>query len=153
MGTTNYQFRREAREGAEGKINQLGYFAENSVQIKASKFEDMPSIIAAAVANGATRVDDIQYTLNDPVPYVDRARVEAFQNAKDEAQKSVDAAGLKLGPIVSISINGADIPQVTSMQRLNYEDADMPAAKLEPFLSPGVVHVTYSVNIEYEVLQ
>jgi uncharacterized protein len=150
LGSTGYVFKRDARTDSEGKIIELGYYAENSVQVKAEKFDDLPSIIANSVANGATSIGDVSYTLSDTKTYIDRAREEAFQNAKDEAQKSAKAAGMLLGSIKTISLGDAYIPAVAASSSPDGA-ADIPAAQLEPLLNPGTIRVSYTVTIEYEL--
>jgi uncharacterized protein len=149
FGSTNFAFKRDARADNDGKIVELGYYAENSVQITAKKFEDLPKIIAVAVANGATSIGDISYTVSDTKPYIDQARLKAFQNAKDEAEKSALAAGLKLNQIETISLGDAYIPEVSAATYALDGHADLPAPQLQPLLTPGTVHVKYSVTIEY----
>jgi len=151
MGSTNYTFKRDARNDKDGKIIELGYYAENSVQIKVSHFELLPRLVAIAVANGATSIDDVSYTLNDEKPYIDRARAEAFQKAKEEAQKSAAAAGMALGPIVTVSLGGAYIPDQLTAGRIESGEHDMAAPDLQPLLNPGTVHVQYTVTVEYEL--
>jgi uncharacterized protein len=149
LGASSYTFKRDARADSNGKILELGYYAENEVQVRAEKFEGLPAIIAVAVANGATSVDDVSYSLKDTKPSIDKAREKAFMDAKDEAEKSAKAAGLTLGPIKTISLGGAFIPEVSS-SKSDYGEADLPS-QLQPLLSPGTIKVSYSVTIEYEL--
>jgi uncharacterized protein len=150
MGSSNYTFRRDATSNSDGKIIELGYYAENSIQINLSKFEMLPRIIALAVANGATSIDDVSYKLLDEKPFIDQARVQAFQKAKVDAEKSATAAGMVLGPILTVSLGGAYIPDNLVARRVEGE-ADMPASQLQPLLNPGTLHVQYNVTIQYQL--
>ena len=150
MGSTSFNFRRDAKMDSEGNVQELGFYATNSVQVKAPKFDDLPKIIAVAIANGATSVGDISYSIVDTKPQIAKARRKAFENAASEAKDSAEAASLKLGAIKTISLGSAYIPPVEASR--NFEGgADLPASTLEPLLNPGNVRVTYTVTIEYEL--
>ena len=153
MGSTRYYFKRDVTRNTDGAMIDNGFYAENSVQIKIHKFENTPRLIAVAVANGATSVGDVQYTLNDDKPYIDKARAEAFQDAKTEAKKIAAATNMRLGRITAISIGDAYISQVDAASDFSKSEgeADIPAASLEPLITPGTVRVSYSVTIEYEL--
>jgi uncharacterized protein YggE len=151
MGSTSYTFKRDATSNNEGKIIELGYYVENSVQLKVFRFDLLPRLVAVAVANGATSIGDVSYTLEDDRPYIDKARTEAFQKVKEEAQKSAIAAGMTLGPIVTVSLGGAYIPDQLTAGSLDRGEADVAAPGLQPLLNPGTVHVQYSVTVEYEL--
>jgi uncharacterized protein len=140
MASSNYTFKRDATANNDGKIVELGYYAENSLQINVSKFEMLPRLIALAVANGATSIDDVSYKLSDEKPYIDKARIQAFQKAKADAGKSAIAAGMTLGPIVTVSLGGAYIPDSLVASR-GQGEADIASPGLQPLLNPGTLHV------------
>jgi len=152
MGSTRFDFRRNIDRTQNGNVDK-GFVASNSVQIKIRKFDDLPRLIAVAIANGATSVGDVEYTLQDQKPYVDKARKAAFLDARAEASKIAAAADLRLGRIVAMSVGDAYISEVQAptLNSGGGGEADMPASSLQPFMTPGVLDVSFQVSVEYEL--
>ena len=149
VSSTAFNFKRDA-DLSNGQIHELGFYADSSIQIKTHSFALLPKIIGTAISNGATSVGDINYDISEKAAYIDKARIDAFSRAKDDAEKSALAAGLKLGAPQTITLGDASIGAIEV--RSSDGEADVPAARnLQPLIVPGYVHVSYIVNIEYEV--
>jgi uncharacterized protein len=153
LRTSNYAFGRDARPGKDGNIIELGFYAENTIEIKTSHFEFLPQLVATAISNGATSIGDAVYSLSDEKSVLDKARVIAFKNADDEARLSATSAGMQLGPITKVAVGAAAISNqlagiggMSSRKMVSYNRSD-----LKPNLSVTFVHVEYNVTIEYEL--
>lgn len=151
--TSNYFFRREEKNDNNGNLIALGFSASNAIEVKTSNFSLLPQLVAVAVASGATSASDATYSLSDEKPIKDKARTLAFKSADEEATKSANAAGLKLGPITKVAVGAAAISNLLDglgggMSRNNLQ---LDTSNLQPNLTVEMVHVTYSVTIEYEL--
>lgn len=82
-----------------------GYHVSNIVQVKIRKLDDAGKILDAAIAAGANTLNSLNFTLDDPTSFEKQARQQAVVDAMAKAKTLADAAGVKLGPIVSITEN------------------------------------------------
>jgi uncharacterized protein YggE len=64
-------------------------------------------VLDAAVADGANTLNGMTFGLADPEPAYNEARKEAVADARAKAELLALAAGVKLGPVLSISDAGA----------------------------------------------
>jgi uncharacterized protein len=154
--TTSSTFRRDAQSDGKGNIVELGFIAENTIEVDATDFNLLPRIIAVAVANGATNVGDPIFSLSNDTKITDEARILAFKNANEEAQKSAVAANLTLGPIVKIAVGAAAISNELASGMLggmSKKNISLQAEEstLQPNLTVEKIHVPYAVTIEYEL--
>lgn len=84
----------------------IGYRATNSVSVRQRDLRNFGKVIDTLVAAGANQVYGPSFTMIDPEPALDQARVQAVQKAKDRAQLYAKAAGLKIVRVLSISEGG-----------------------------------------------
>ncbi|MGA0540165.1 SIMPL domain-containing protein [Neotabrizicola sp. VNH66] len=83
-----------------------GYTASNFVTVDILALEGLGAVLDAAVADGANTLNGVSFGLADPRPALDEARVAAVADARTKAELLANAAGVKLGAIVSISEGG-----------------------------------------------
>lgn len=87
----------------------IGYQVVNrlEVRIPAESSEALSAavsrVIDAALDAGANRVDSIQFTLQDMTAANNQALAEAVRNAQSTARALAAAAGVRLGPLQSLS--------------------------------------------------
>ncbi|BBY26209.1 SIMPL domain-containing protein [Mycolicibacterium sediminis] len=125
-----------------------GYQASNSIAVKIRKVEAAsPTIAAVQTAGGnATRINSVNFSIEDDSQLVKDARTRAFEDAKDRAQQYADLSGLGLGNVISITEAGADTPPPMPMPRYGA----MEAASAPP-LEPGQQTVGFSVTVVWEL--
>ena len=80
----------------------IGYHVSNLVQVTVRKPADAGPILDGAVAAGANAVRGIRFTLADPAEAQSRARAAAVADALAKARQLAAAAGVKLGPVLSV---------------------------------------------------
>src|SRR5690349_3676350 len=124
----------------------IGYRATNSIEVKIRKLDSASQTLASIVSTGgdATRINSVNYSLEDDSQLVKDARARAFNDAKDRAQQYADLSGLKLGKVISITESGASTPP-TPMP--SFKGAEMAAVPLEP----GQQTVGFSVTVIFEL--
>ena len=92
-----------------------GYIASNQLTVQVRSLEATGSILDAAITDGANTLNGLTFGLQDQRPVEDQARKEAVADALARAKLYAEAAGEKLGPIVSISEGGGYVPPVPMM--------------------------------------
>ena len=131
--------------GATPKI--VGYTASNQVMIRIRDLPSLGEILDAAITDGANTLNGLSFGLSNPRPAMDLARAEAVADAHARATLLVEAAGAKLGKIVSISENGG-YSQPVPMFRAASEA--MPEAVP---VQGGEVATLATVTVIYEIVQ
>jgi uncharacterized protein YggE len=111
------------------------YRASEGVTVVTHQPEEAGTLVAAAVAAGATGTSGPSFFASDSEAAYDAALVEALQRAKAKAEMLAVAAGASLGPALTIVESGAVTP-------LQGADAAEPVAKCAPVAegSPGTRH-------------
>lgn len=124
------------------------YQASNAIAVKVRKVESAsPTIAAVQTAGGnATRINSVEFSIEDDSQLVKDARARAFDDAKDRARQYADLSGLNLGNVISITEAGADTPPPMPMPRYGA----MEAASAPP-LEPGQQTVGFSVTVIWEL--
>ena len=131
----------------------IGYRVTNMVMAKIRDIDMVGSIIdAVAVAGGdLTRIDSIDFSIDDPSGYYEEARQEAMADAEAKAKHLATLAGVTLGKPTYIS-EGAQVPP-TVYPRVVYEGAPVPApAAAPPPISPGEMEISLTVQVAYAIL-
>jgi uncharacterized protein YggE len=131
---------------AAGQNPQIsGYLATNTLTVQVQDLDSLGAVLDAAVQDGANTLNGLTFGLADPAPAQVKARQLAVLDAKARASAMLDAAGAKLGQIISISEAGGDYP-APMMLRAAKADMAVPIAQ-------GEVGTTARVTIVYEILQ
>src|SRR4051812_35427712 len=101
------------------------YRASEGVTVVTHQPEEAATLVAAAVAAGATGTRGPSFFASDSEAAYDAALVEALQRAKTKAEMLAVAAGASLGPALTIAESGAVTP-------LPGADAAEPVSKCAP---------------------
>lgn len=91
----------DANRDDNGKVR--GYAASATVRISTRTLERLGTIIDAALAGGANNIQDVNWLSDREEPARRDALGQAFAEARQNAQALADAAGLTLGPVLTIS--------------------------------------------------
>ena len=131
--------------GGDNTGSIVGYRASNSIDVKIRQLDAASQALALIVSTGgeATRINSVNFSIEDDSQLVRDARSRAFNDAKDRAQQYAQLSGLKLGNVISISESaGATPPTPVQAPR-----AAMAAVPLEP----GQQTVGFSVTVIWEL--
>jgi uncharacterized protein YggE len=147
--TTNYSVYPNQNYN-NGQNNITGYTATQNLEVQADSVEQGNKALAEATAAGANTINGVSFSLNDNEKnkLQQEALKKAVTDAKTNAQNTANAAGIKLGRIVSIrqnQNNGGPVPMLK---------ADMAAGGgvVTPNTQPGENTVTVNVTLSYETL-
>ncbi|MFC2015139.1 SIMPL domain-containing protein [Chloroflexota bacterium] len=125
-----------------------GYRVSNMVTAKIRKIDDAGTIIDAVAQAGGdlTRIDGIDFSVEDPTNYYEDAREEAITDAKTKANQLAKLAGVTLGKATYISESSFYAPVV---QRGAYEIMEEAVAKTS--ISPGETEISLNVQVAFDI--
>ena len=124
-----------------------GYEVSNTVNVKVRDVTKAGSVIDAVTAAGGdlTKVNSIQFSLDDPTLSMDNAREIAMANANDTATQLAKLAGVKLGKPISISESSSTPPYPVYAK-----DAVAGSSSSTP-ISAGTLDITLDVQVLYAI--
>jgi uncharacterized protein YggE len=121
------------------------YIASNMLTITIRKLDGLGAVLDASVADGANTLNGLTFAVADPKPLLDEARKEAVADARARAELLAEAAGVKLGKIVSITETAVGEPPMP-MYKAELSAAPVPVVG-------GEVEMSASVTIFYEIVE
>jgi uncharacterized protein YggE len=122
-----------------------GYQVSNEVSVRLDDVSKLGSTLDALVTAGANQMNGISFSIKNTTPLLEKARTEAIADAHARAETYAKAAGISLGPILSISEGGAEPPRPVM-----YRMAAM-AAPAPPPVAAGEQSVTADVSVVWEI--
>ena len=133
-------------DGSDGKAPVVvGYRVTNQVRITLHDTAKLGAILDKVVSLGANQIDSIEFGVSEPEAFQDEARKLALKNVTDNAKLYAGAAGVTLGPILSIT------EEESSYQpRYAGRAAQMEMAKAVP-IEAGTAAVEVRVRVSWEI--
>jgi uncharacterized protein YggE len=127
----------------EGKQEFRGYRVTNILSVTIRDLTMVGEVIDTATANGANRVDNIRFTIEDPSLYYNRALTLAVRSATEKAKQLANDFGVQLSPIPH---------KITEESSVSITE-DSPTMKLAasptPIL-PGQLDITARIEVTFE---
>ena len=127
----------------------IGYRVTNLVTAKIRDMDKTGTIIDAVAKAGGdlTRIDSINFSVDDPSEYYGEAREKAMADAKAKAQQLAGLADVTLGKSTYIS----ESSQAQPIYAYRGEMAVSAPAPVETPISPGEVEISLSVQVVYAI--
>lgn len=126
-----------------------GYEARNTVTVKSDDIEKVGPMLDALVRAGVNNINQVQFSVKDPKNALKQAREEAIREAREKAQSMANAAGVKLGPLLSMTENsGGFNPQPVYARSAQFSAAESASTPI----SAGDQTLRVSVNLSYGIL-
>ena len=122
----------------------VGYVASNTLSIRVRDLGGLGAVLDGVIGSGANQMNGLSFTLSDPRPIEDQARINAVQDAKAKAMLLAEAAGVSLGPVLTISEGSGGGPAPIQMRREAMMASDVPIAA-------GEVDVRINVTLVYAI--
>ena len=132
---------------ADWRPDIVGYRVENSIQVETRKIEMAGKLIDVAVRAGANSVRSISFGLSDDRAYRKEAIAEATAHARVDALALAEAAGVRLGRLLSARLDNAAAPPVPVRMRAE----SFAVAASAPPIEPGDVSIHARVTLTYEI--
>ena len=120
-----------------------GYRAANTVSVTLRDITRVEAVIETLLAAGITNLQGVRFGVADQTALHQRALANAVQQARPLAEAAATAAGLTLGPIVTISeaISGGPGPVVSAAERGGGGG----------FVAGGTLSLTVQVQVTFHV--
>ena len=109
--TSRLSLQPQYEQGKAGPARLLGFQVTNQVSIRIREIEKFPGILDRAIAAGANEMSGIECVVSEQSKLLDQARDDAVADARRKAELYAKAAGVKLGPVSSISEEGSSPPR------------------------------------------
>ena len=130
---------------ATGTASEVqGYIASNMVTLRVRDLSSTGAVLDAAIADGANALNGLSFGLQDPRPHQDEARRRAVADAMAIATLLSEAAGTKLGPILSMQEGSTYQPGPSPMFRSMAEAAPVP-------VEAGAIDIAASVTLVFSL--
>jgi hypothetical protein len=123
-----------------------GYQVSNTVNVTLDDLSKVGPTLDALVASGANAIGGVSFDIKNPKAAMAQARTLAVTDAIDHAQTLAKAAGVTLGPIMSINDGEANDSEPRPMYRM----MTVTAARGTP-IAAGEQSVTANVSITWEI--
>jgi uncharacterized protein YggE len=102
--TTNFSVSPVYEQRKQGQPAFItGYRVTNSVHITVRDTKKLGDILDKVVTLGANQIGSISFGVSEPEDLKDEARKQAMRNAIANAKLYADAAGVELGPVLTIA--------------------------------------------------
>lgn len=147
--TTTFNVYPITSEPKEGETPQVtAYRVSNVATVKVRQINNVGQVLDAALTAGANFVGSILFTVDDPTKYQEQARTLAVKDAMAKAKTLADAAGVKLGKIVTITELGGG---VQPLYRQVFVEAAVPSAA--PPIETGQNEIAVTVEMHFEIAE
>lgn len=121
-----------------------GYRADYGVTVRIRDLDKVGPVIDATVQAGGNDFGGLSFSVQDDGPLRDAARQQAVADATARAELLAQAAGVTLGPVVTISEGGGATPRPYEMRAAAAMADTIPVA-------PGEISVTARVDMVFEI--
>jgi len=145
--SVNPQYDNNPRRGNLESPKISSYMVSNQVSVKIRQLTDLGKLLDAAVRSGGNRVFGITFGVDDPSEVENQARRASVKDARARAELFAEAAGVKLGRVVSISEQSVPSISPRMMGR-----AMMASAERAVPVESGEQQVEASIQMIFEVV-
>lgn len=123
-----------------------GYQAQNLITVRVTDLGNLGVVLDQIVGAGANEMQGLVFSREDSQAAEDEARRNAVEDARHRAGVLAEAAGQKLGPLLTITEGGGMAPPRPMMRAMAAEaDSAMP-------VEAGSLQIGASVSLSYALL-
>lgn len=132
-------------QSGQNRNEITGFSASNIVLVRVRDLDSLGEVLDEVLAEGVNEFNGLQFGVQEPEPLADAARRAAVADAMAKAQLLAEAAGVTLGPVMTMSEHGGR-PQPVMMESAAMRSADVPVAG-------GEVTVQASVSMVFAIAE
>ena len=103
----------QPKYGMQGEILETVYSVDNTIYVTIRELQDLGKILDEVIQAGANTINGVRFDVLDKSEALSEAREMAIKDAQYQAQEIANAAGVKLGDIVSLSAYSNSTPYVS----------------------------------------
>lgn len=125
----------------------VGYQASNTVNIKVRDISKLGAVLDGLADQGANQINGPMFSIDQPEPVYDQARMDALKKAQERAQTYAKNLNLRVVRIVSIdeTNNGGFQPMAV------LSAAPRAAKEFNSPISPGETTLSVTLNVVFEL--
>lgn len=127
----------------------LGYTATNTIHVRFTNIKAVGNLLDVAFQAGATRADELEFTMKDPEAAQNQALREASAKARARATAMAEGQGLHVGDVISVtegqSYGNDDSVLGVANLRANVANNVSPTSSIES----GSIAVTATVTVVF----
>ncbi len=145
------RYRRPKRQsdGRQPPPQIVGYAVSNDLAVRIRELSKTGMLLDRAISQGANKVGNIAFTVDQPAGLLTAARRDAMKDAIAKAKTLADAAGIALGKILEIREGAvAPRPHMRTDARMM-----MAQAETEVPISAGENKYTVNVTVRWALVQ
>ncbi len=139
--TTSLSLQPQYDPNKTGAARLIGFQANNQVTVKIRDIGQLPNILDRAISAGANEMSGIEFVVSEQSKLLDKARAEAIADARRKAELYANAAGMKVGRVMTISEEGT-VPPPRTFQAVRAGAAA---------IAPGEQTLRAVVTVSYEL--
>ncbi len=130
-----------------------GYMVDISLNVSLTDFEKLNKVVDMATQAGANQISGIKFKLSDAKEREvrEKARAEAIEDAKQNAQQLARLAGMKLGKVINVT-EEPNLPSFPGPYLAQDQVARGGSGGQPTNIVPGSTSYTYNVTVSYETL-
>lgn len=131
--------------GEDQERQITGFVASNTVLVRVRDMDALGGILDAVISEGANNFSGLRFGVQNPDPLQDEARKRAVADAMARARLLAEAAGVTLGPVLTINDQGGSQPMpMAEMSTMRLASAKVPVAA-------GEISVSASVSMVFAI--
>ena len=144
-----YIYPKRSNDGQQRPPRVVGYTVSNQLTAIVRNLDSLGEVLDKAVSTGSNQIQGLRFSIDKPGPLRDEARKRAVSRAIAKAKLLAEAAGVNLGPIMTMSESGGPRPpQPVARGRAfaaEAADAPVPVARGEQEIS-ATVNITWMLQ-------
>ena len=145
--TTRYDFSPIYDVKDNGRSVTTGYTVTNAIVVKVRKLDNVGKVIDTALANGANRVDSLEFSASDPSAAKNAALADAARDARSKADAVARALGVHVVRVLTIHADAQSYTPRNFMPMMMAKEAYDAGTPI----SAGELSVEASVNVTYVI--
>jgi len=153
LRTSNFSIVSLQKTDKSGQVTGTVYAVDNNVVVTVRDLPKLGDLLNKSIEAGANTINNVQFDLSDNSAPLKEARTEAMQDAIKQAKEVADAAGIKLGPIQSISYYESVPVFAGSNTYMDYGKGGGGTMRTDYSVpvNPGQITITATVTITYAI--
>ena len=145
--TARYDFSPVYDVKDNGRSVTTGYTVTNAVIVKVRNLANVGKVIDTALANGANRVDSLEFSASDPSAAKNAALADAARDARSKADAVARALGVRVVRVLNVNADAQSYAPRNFMPMMMAKEAYDAGTPI----SAGELSFEASVNITYVV--
>ena len=147
--TSSFSVYPQSNYDYEGNVTDTTFVVNNNVYVTVRDLSTMGELLGTITESGANSIYGINFDVKDKSAALTQSRELALEFAQAQAEEVAEASGVKMGDILTVSVNSSDIPYIVSDAYGMGGGGYTSAAKVP--ISAGNYVISSSVTVQYEI--